>query len=273
MVQGSCTHAHTHMDTDITQHGCIRYSLPLSHPDLNVPIRSPSTKPHPTLDSGTPYSELVPLLPCCTPLAKLASCLRNPGCLPNRPSLICSSSSLLSSAMHALLLATCQPRSHTQAPLHRIRCRGPELFHLVARAALPGTTCAGNGVELPQATAGYSSPQMLAALDALQYSNEKWLKPVDFLAHDRWSLGCILCLLLSGCHPFHPSVRGPLAADQAEYVDYVMQRQDEWVSHAATPVSTSMPATLAVHRCHAQTTVKLGFSVPGYACRRCQNLS
>lgn len=93
---------------------------------------------------------------------------------------------------------------------------------------------AGDGVEYPQATGGFSAPDMLAALVHLNHSSEKWTKPVNFIEHDKWSIGCILSCMLSGCLAFDwPPCQAGLPYQEPgmdEYLAYVQQRQKEWVS-------------------------------------------
>ena len=98
---------------------------------------------------------------------------------------------------------------------------------------------AGDGMERPQATMGYSSPEMVAALAAFRNGSETWTKPLDFLAHDSWSLGCILSTLLSGCRPFEwpapPEGTPFIQPDPAEYLQHVQLRQQQWVSLLPVP--------------------------------------
>ena len=60
---------------------------------------------------------------------------------------------------------------------------------------------AGNKRDWPAASTCFSSPEMLAAMSALMQKG-RYKRPLDFLANDMWSLGCLLVWMLSEQYPF-----------------------------------------------------------------------
>lgn len=94
---------------------------------------------------------------------------------------------------------------------------------------------AGNGTVTPQASHAISSPEVMAAavsiLQGITYSEH-----VDFLAHDIWSLACLLVWMLSGCHAFMHMVEedgnNPELQERDGLMRFIMARQHDWVSHA-----------------------------------------
>ena len=86
---------------------------------------------------------------------------------------------------------------------------------------------------MPQATAAFSAPDVVAASAHRAISDEEWTVPVDFLAHDKWSLGCLLSFVLSGCCAFdRPSNQSGVPPSQPSLEEVfadVQRRQKEWV--------------------------------------------
>ncbi len=87
---------------------------------------------------------------------------------------------------------------------------------------------------MPLATAALSAPDVLAALAHLMNSSERWTKPVDFLAHDRWSMGCILSFMFSGCLTFDCPLHLHPGISPEEHIAFVQQRHKEWVSYSCS---------------------------------------
>ena len=86
---------------------------------------------------------------------------------------------------------------------------------------------------MPQTTLTHASPQMLGALAAILEGKE-WNQPLSFIAHDKWSLGCILTTMITEWE--NPFAKPGAAFDgdddekMWETVEYAEERQDEWVS-------------------------------------------
>ena len=92
---------------------------------------------------------------------------------------------------------------------------------------------AGNGTLTAQATYESSSPEVLAAAVSIP-QGIMYREHVDFLAHDIWSLACLLVLMLSGFHPFtymmEADVNNPELEERDGLIRFIMARQHDWVS-------------------------------------------
>ena len=92
---------------------------------------------------------------------------------------------------------------------------------------------AGNKRDWPAASTYFSSPEMLAAMSGLMQKG-RYRKHLDFLAHDMWSLGCLLVWMLSEQYPFgmnHPEDwQDPANQTPEGQIAFVVSRQTEWVS-------------------------------------------
>ncbi len=85
----------------------------------------------------------------------------------------------------------------------------------------------------PAASTWFSSPEMLAAMSGLMQQG-RYKKPLDFLANDMWSLGCLLGWMLSEQYPFGiddpADWQDPANHTPEGEIAYVVSRQIEWVS-------------------------------------------
>jgi len=115
---------------------------------------------------------------------------------------------------------------------HALAVTTDRLLHTASKD-LTKLRFAGNGTMTAQATRDISSPEVMAAavsiLQGIMYREH-----VDFLAHDIWSLACLLVWMLSGCHPFlymmEEDVNNPELEEGDGLIRFIMARQHDWVS-------------------------------------------
>ena len=88
----------------------------------------------------------------------------------------------------------------------------------------------------------------MAALAALLGGKGKWDEPLSFIAHDKWSLGCVFTEMICYKNPFQrPGFCNGSDADTWAVMDYTDERHYEWVSFLfSTFLAVLLYLTLAV---------------------------
>ena len=180
-------------------------------------------------------STLLQVLYTYTPCLPLAHSLSPPPHTPHPPGLCPSCLRVASFAILTLPVRTSLSSLVSPLiPLHGFSSscsEGHQTRLIVYTLPTHVWPCAGDGFDMPQASASFTAPDVLAAVVHLASSNEGWTLPVDFLAHDKWSLGCILSFMLSGCVAFDwPANQPPSSPSLEDEYACVLQRQQEWVS-------------------------------------------